>query len=125
MTVLIIFQEAYKNANDGDKITDEYDNFIIKGGTDAIFSVSSIMKKNWQIIPAEPKILTDKEIINSIVQVGHNPWSIKDAKSICEAARKRGRLEEWGNHKELREAIEGLDVSKIHQALKNLKPLNP
>ncbi len=83
----------------------------------------------------EPKVLTAEEIADSEFDFGSfNSFSLRRAEviNLIRLGDKNGHL----RYKELREAIEGLDgsknhsdvmydVSKIHQALKNIKPLNP
>ena len=96
--------------------------------------VDHFVKSRWQIIPAEPKVLSAEEIF---IKVTNNSdpggWTSDDIKYAIKKSAKNQCL----NHKELREAvsiwISGLacldlehapNAKRVKEAFKNLKPLN-
>lgn len=112
----------------------------IKENCKISFSYIEITSGKWQIKRAEPKVLTNIDIENLIVNdsgydnsCGYLSIPLDQIEFLIEKIDKNGQLKQWLNHKELREAVNYLAEDwtctndsriKIENALKNLKQLN-
>lgn len=145
-------KEAFERANDGDTLVDNHSTAtFLKGDYKNIMvSLVASFSIGWEVIPAEPKVLSEDEAferdeVQDMIG-GNEKWN-----HGCEVGYrtgfqdgdKNGQLKEWLNHKELREAVSALInsivyaswanmdfldyreyVKMIKKAHENLKPLN-
>jgi len=131
---LMTLQEIFEKCNPGDTVQGKGLHLIMKDNgalyykhneaineTPALLVKHDFLKKEWKIIPAEPKVLSADEIFNN-----HPGWTLYDNdiislnsfESIYKIVDQNGQLKQWLNHKELREVCQGfIDASDIHNRI--------
>jgi hypothetical protein len=122
---LMTLQEAVGKSKDNDLIKHHSVfglEFMKKHHEDYKVSVFRAIGRKWQIIPAEPKVLSVDEWEES---VDLDDYSIQGA---FETGDQNGQLKQWLNHKELRERVEKFTrLQSPHHPLRitleNIKPL--
>lgn len=128
---MMTLQEAFEKAKKGQRIEHPTEASFIKNDTPPPFDLSykSAIEKKWQIIPAEPNVLSAEDYIMS----KSFPYSeYNDIREAFKSGDKNGQLKQWINHKELRGAAEQFEKRYpasndplFKNALKNLKPFKP
>ncbi len=131
--------EALEKANDNDKIRHDWGGleFFKKDITSFYMSARAAVSVEWQIIPAEPKVLTAEQIVDSVnneyVKIREEDFlTYQTAIQIAKLGQKNGRLERDLQSRPLVESIQKYidddniqwHKSGIEEALQNLKPLN-
>lgn len=133
------FEDAVNSADEEDLLINEvwFQRFPKKVWKETILQGACAVSDQWQVIKAEPKVLTaddyDKRIKETSPRNGEcqRCW-IQGNRHGFQNGDKNGQLKEWNRTKELREAamdaVELISTSlptgkALEKAIKNLKPL--
>lgn len=96
-----------------------------------IMNPSHGLSGQWQVIKAEPKVLTTEEIMNDVSErMPVDQWEVFYVKDVADKCDKNGQLKEWQRPEQtaLREAVRdllnkgsGSDQTNLLEVFKNLK----